>query len=93
VKGWHIAAVVSDTLSAQALMGRLATEGLTARLQADTALLGVVRECRILVRDADIARARVLLWQSRFSDEELASLAVGDGSSDAPEPGAPPAPR
>lgn len=77
-EAWEPAAVVADTLSAQALIGLLASEGVPARIDSDTALLGVVRQCRILVPRAMIRRARYLLWETRFTDEELASLAVGD---------------
>jgi hypothetical protein len=72
---WEEAAVVADTLSAQALIGLLASEGVPTRLQSDTALLGAARQCRILVPRDMIRRARCVLWQTRFSDEELAALA------------------
>ena len=75
---WEPAAVVADMLSAQALVGLLESEGVPTRMDADTALLGVVRQCRILVPRAMIRRARYLLWETRFSDEELASLAMGE---------------
>ena len=81
---WETAAVVADALSGEALLGRLAFEGVPARMQTDTALLGVVRQCRILVPGGMIRRARYLLWQAQFSAEELASLAAegsdGEGS-------------
>jgi len=82
--GWDTAAVVSDTLSAHALLGRLATEGVPARLLSDTALLGAVRQCRILVPSRLVGRAKCVLWQSRFTEEELASLATGAPPEDAP---------
>ncbi|HTX06702.1 MAG TPA: hypothetical protein VMD06_12835 [Steroidobacteraceae bacterium] len=72
---WDVAAVVADTLSAEALIGLFASEGVPARLQSDTALLGAARQCRILVPRDMIQRARCVLWQTRFSDEELAMLA------------------
>jgi hypothetical protein len=83
-EGWDTAAVVSDTLSAQALMGRLASEGVPARLQADTALLGVARQCRILVPSRLLHRAKYVLWQTHFTEEELASLATGELSGESP---------
>jgi len=77
-KHWEIAAVVADTLSAEALVGLFASEGVPARLVTDSELLGAARQCRILVPSAMIQRARCVLWQTRFSDEELAALAVGE---------------
>ncbi|HYK25891.1 MAG TPA: hypothetical protein VEV18_06510 [Steroidobacteraceae bacterium] len=77
-KHWEIAAVAADTLSAEALVGLFASEGVPARLVTDSELLGAARQCRILVPSAMIQRARCVLWQTRFSDEELAALAVGE---------------
>lgn len=76
-ENWEIAAVAADTLSAQALLGLFASEGVPARLLTDSELLGAARQCRILVPRSMIHRARCVLWQTRFSDEELAELAVG----------------
>jgi hypothetical protein len=76
LNGWDTAVVVSDTISAHAVLGRLASEGVMARVQCDTALLGAVRQCRILVPTALLRRAKYVLWQSSFSDEELAHLAA-----------------
>ena len=90
---WDVAAVVADTLSAQALIGLFASEGVPARLQSDTALLGAARQCRILVPKDMIGRARYVLWQARFSDEELAALALGQGEGSASEDGTESAPE
>jgi hypothetical protein len=73
-------------------MGLLASEGVPARLQSDTAILGAARQCRILVPKEMIQKARCVLWQTRFSDEELAALAdeavgVDDRPDDAPPRG------
>ncbi|HTV50795.1 MAG TPA: hypothetical protein VME21_06380 [Steroidobacteraceae bacterium] len=78
---WETAAVVADTLSAHALLGRLQSEGIAARVQADTALLGAVRQCRIQVPSAELRRARCALWLASFSDDELASLALADSAA------------
>jgi hypothetical protein len=83
-RGWDTAAVVSDTLSAQALIGRLASEGVPARLQSDTALLGAARQCRILVPTRLLNRAKYVLWEAQFTEEELASLATGELSGESP---------
>lgn len=74
---WEIVAVLADTVSAGVLMGRLAAEGIRTRLQADTAILGEARQCRIQVPASVVHRARCVLWQTRFSDEELSQLALG----------------
>jgi hypothetical protein len=81
---WDTATVVADTLSGHAVLGRLISEGVPARLETDTALLGVVRQCRILVPRRLLHRARCVLWLTCFSDEELAALAL---SPDATVPG------
>jgi hypothetical protein len=83
-RGWETAAVVSDTLSAQALIGRLASEGVPARLQSDTALLGAARQCRILVPAGLLHRAKYVLWETQFTEEELAFLATGELSGESP---------
>ena len=83
-RGWETAAVVSDTLSAQALIGRLASEGVPARLQSDTALLGAARQCRILVPAGLRHRAKYGLWETQFTEEELAILATGELSGESP---------
>jgi len=78
MRHWETALVVADALSAHALLGLFASEDIPARLQADSALLGVVRQCRILVPAEMLHRARCILWQTRFSEEELTSLATGE---------------
>jgi hypothetical protein len=75
---WQVVAVVADTVSAEVLMGRLAAEGVRVRLKADTALLGEARQCSVLVPSSMVHRARCVLWQTSFSDEELAALALGE---------------
>ncbi len=84
---WEILTVVADTLSAEALVGLLASEGIGTRVQADSELLGAARQCRILVPRRAILPARRLLWQTRFSDEELAALAMGEPVSETHERG------
>jgi len=75
---WVSAAVVSDTLSAQALCERLVAEGVTARVQSDTSLLGAARLCRILVPQEALHRAKWVLSNSQFTDAELEWLATGE---------------
>ena len=77
-KRWEVVAVVTDMVSAQVLRGRLEAEGVATRLEADTALLGEARQCRIRVPAAQVHRARCVLWQASFSDEELSALALAE---------------
>ena len=81
---WDTAAVVADALSAQVLLGRLLSEGLPARVQSDTALLGAARQCRILVPAGLLHRAKYVLWETQFTEEELAFLATGELSGESP---------
>jgi hypothetical protein len=85
---WVSAAVVSDTISAQVLCDRLNAEGVPARVQSDTALLGAARQCRILVREEALRRATRVLSDAQFTEEELKSLATGDlgGGKEEQEP-------
>lgn len=79
---WQPVAVVLDTLSANAMAERLQIEGIPASVQSDSSLLGVARQCRVLVRAADLPRAHAVLSSGGFTDEELTQLAVGEGRSD-----------
>ena len=75
---WQPVVVVLDTLSANAIAERLQLEGIPARIQSDTSLLGVARQCRVLVQAHDLNRARSALASGAFTDEELARLATGE---------------
>lgn len=70
--------MVSDTLSAQAIFERLVTDGVPARIQSDTALLGSARLCRIQVPAEAAHRARRVLEEAQFTDVELERLATGE---------------
>jgi hypothetical protein len=75
---WITVAVVSDTLSAQAIHERLVTEGVEARVRSDTALLGIARQCRIQVPAPAEHRAKRVLAEAQFTDAELDRLATGE---------------
>jgi hypothetical protein len=79
---WTTVAVVSDTLSAQAVYERLITEGVAARVQSDTALLGSARSCRIQVPAEAEHRAKRVLADAQFTDAELDRLATGEVGDD-----------
>jgi hypothetical protein len=74
---WITVAVVSDTLSAQAIYERLTTDGVSARVLSDTALLGTARQCRVQVPAEVEHRAKRVLADAQFSDAELEELATG----------------
>jgi hypothetical protein len=74
---WITVAVVSDTLSAQAIYDRLTTDGVTARVLSDTELLGTARPCRVQVPEEVEHRARRVLADAQFTDAELDELATG----------------
>ena len=75
---WTTVAVVSDTLSAQAVCERLMTDGVEARVQSDTALLGTARSCRIQVPAEAERKAKRVLAEAQFTDAELEKLATGE---------------
>jgi hypothetical protein len=75
---WKTVAAVLDTLSAQALYERLVTEGVEARIRSDTALLGSARQCRIQVPEEAERRAKRVLADAQFTDDELDALARGE---------------
>jgi hypothetical protein len=79
---WATVAVVSDTLSAQAVFERLVSEGVEARVQSDTALLGAARQCRVQVPVEAEHRAKRVLADAQFTDAELDDLATGEAGDD-----------
>lgn len=82
---WRRLMTVLDVLSAQAIVERLMSEGVPARVRTDSSLLGTARRCEILVPDGLFERAEWLLSSGQFSDDELASLAIGEPGGDGGE--------
>ena len=85
--GWRRLMTVPDVVSAQALAERLDSEGVPARIETDSSLLGTARRCDILVPAELIHRAEWLLSSGRFPEEELTYLATGEPGGDADEEG------
>jgi hypothetical protein len=75
---WVSAVVVSDTVSAHALCERLIREGVPARVQSDMAVFGAASQCRVVVPQEALHRARWTLSNSEFTESELAWLAMGE---------------
>ncbi|MFO7278434.1 MAG: hypothetical protein DIU56_015525 [Pseudomonadota bacterium] len=84
-ESWKRLTAVLDELSARALVERLQMEGVPARIDADTPLLGAARRCHIMVPAGRMHRAREILASGRFSDEELTFLATGETDEEPPD--------
>ena len=73
---WRLLTTLSDLPSAQSLAEVLAAEGVVVRVMSDAGVLGQAAPSRIYVAAAQLHRARWLLAQGTFTDEELASLSA-----------------
>jgi hypothetical protein len=82
---WYCLTNAPDAPSAHALVAELAADGVAARIVADTVLLGEARQCKIFVRRSQVHRARWLVSDPCFTDEELACLAIGLSKPGQPE--------
>jgi hypothetical protein len=74
---WQLLTTVPNMPAAQAIATLLGNHGVACQLQADTALLGEGRSCSILVEASLMHRAKWVLADARFTDEELEFLATG----------------
>jgi hypothetical protein len=79
---WQTVASLSDAPSAQILAQRLIFEGVPARVMSDPQLLGEGRNCEVQVPSALAHRARWVLAESQFTDEELNYFATGELGTD-----------
>ncbi|HEX4389178.1 MAG TPA: DUF2007 domain-containing protein [Steroidobacteraceae bacterium] len=75
---WRVLTTLPDVPSAHSLAGLLEAEGLTVRVSSDAGVLGQAAPARIYVAAQQLHRARYLLAERQFSDEELAALAARD---------------
>jgi len=76
---------VSDAVIAQMLVDLLISKGVPARVAGDTVLLGMKRECRILVPDDFLRRARLFVPPAYLIGGDSGSLATepaGDEGED-----------
>jgi len=76
VSEWRLLTTLSDLPSAQSLAEVLAAEGVVVRVMSDAGVLGQAAPSRIYVTAPQLHRARWLLSQGTFTDEELASLSA-----------------
>ena len=58
-------------------------QGITSKVVPDSTLLGEALPCRVLVDSALLHRAKWVMSQGQFSDQELTFLATGVVSCDA----------
>lgn len=82
---WCSLTEAPDAPSANVLLAQLMADGIAARIVADTVLLGEARPCKIFVRRSQVHRARWLVSDPCFTDEELAHLATGFPDPSQPE--------
>jgi hypothetical protein len=79
---WEVLTTAPDLPSAHALVEILAAQGVTAHVVPDSTLLGQALPCRVMVDSAQVHRAKWVMSQSQFTDEELTFLATGVVSCD-----------
>jgi len=74
---WVCVLSVTDTVSAAAIVTRLASEGVPSKIEKGTQLLGEGQLCAIVVPPQFERRATSILADGQFTEEELAFLATG----------------
>jgi len=78
---WRLLATLTDLPSAQSLAEVLAGEGVTVRVNSDAGVLGQAAPAEIYVSASQVHRAKWLLAQGEFSEEELTALSGADPPS------------
>jgi hypothetical protein len=76
-EAWQQVAVFGDPLSAQVVAGLLRSEDVPVDVVTPEALSGLMQGACICVPPYLVHRARWIMLQQRFADEELAFLATG----------------
>jgi hypothetical protein len=79
---WVCVISVADTISAAAMVSRLEGEGVPARIEKGTQILGEGQLCAIVVPARFERQAISTLADGQFTDDELAFLATGQMSCD-----------
>lgn len=80
---WQLLITAPNVPSARALATSLSAQGVSARVVPESTLMGEALPCRIMVAATSMERARELIAQGPFSEQELAFLATGALSCDA----------
>ncbi len=78
-EAWQEFAVYPDAASAHVVAERLRSEDVPVDVVIDQPVPGLLRSARLLVPEALLHRARWVLANSQFTDEELAALAIDAG--------------
>lgn len=81
-QAWVCVLSVADTVSAAAVITRLESEGVPARIEKGTQILGEGQLCAIVVPPQFERQAMAILADGQFTDDELAFLATGQLSCD-----------
>ena len=80
---WQVLTTAPDLPSAHALIEVLIAQGIAAHVVPDSTLLGQALPCRVMVDAGQQYRAKQVIAQGQFTEDELAFLATGDLSCDA----------
>ena len=81
---WHEFAAYSDAASAEIVAGLLRSEGVPVEVVSDEPMPGLVQGFRLRVPVEMLHRARWVVSNADFTEEELAFLATGRLSSSDP---------
>ena len=79
-ENWVCVLSVTDTVSATAMVTRLESEGVPAKIEKGTQILGEGQLCAIVVPRQFERQASSILADGRFTEDELAFLATGQVS-------------
>jgi hypothetical protein len=79
---WQTIAVLENDAGAQILLGLLQSEGVTARIKADTPVPGLGISFRIQVPPEAVQQAQSILLNARVGDDELTTLAINTPPED-----------
>jgi len=79
---WQFLTTAPNVPAAHAVATLLEGNGVACQLKADSSLLGEARSCAVLVEASLLHRAKRVLSEASFTDEELEFLATGQPSCD-----------
>jgi hypothetical protein len=79
---WHEFAAYADAASAAVVAGLLRSEGVPVNVASDEPMPGLIRGFRVMVPAEMLHRARWVVSNASFTDEELAFFATERLNSD-----------